>query len=80
MRDHRRGRIVIDENDPGWGPELIDYISPTQVGKGYASEVAKFACHFAFNSAKLESICAFAHPENIASNRILKKVGFQKIN
>lgn len=71
------GGIVIDEDDPEWGPELVYYISPDKSGCGYASELAKFATNYAATVIGLNKVVAFAHPENVASNRILVKVGFK---
>lgn len=73
------GGIVVDEDDPQWGPELVYYIAPEKSGLGYASELANFATSYASNVIGLSKIVAFAHPENIASNRILVKVGFKPV-
>ena len=73
------GGIVIDEDDPQWGPELVYYIAPEKSGCGYASELAKFAVNYAATYIGLKKVVAFAHPENIASNRVLIKVGFKLV-
>ncbi|MBJ7555535.1 GNAT family N-acetyltransferase [Marinomonas spartinae] len=73
------GGIVIDEDDPHWGPELIYYIAPEKSGLGYASELANFATSYATNVIGLSKIVAFAHPENVASNKILERVGFKLV-
>lgn len=70
------GGIVLDEEEPGWGPELIYYLAPEQCGSGYATELAQTAVSFAFEQLDLAVVTAFAHPQNIASNRVLEKVGF----
>lgn len=46
-------------------------------GKGYASESAKASLDFGFNDLKAEVIYAHAHSENIPSNNILTKLGFE---
>lgn len=46
-------------------------------GKGIASEAAIEFLKYGFNYLNLNKICAAAHSENIASNKILKKIGFQ---
>ncbi|WP_428242709.1 GNAT family N-acetyltransferase [Gynuella sp.] len=71
------GGIVLDESDPDWGPELIYYISPKKCGNGYASEVSEFSCNYAFSVANIPKVAAFAHPENYASNKVIRKTGFQ---
>lgn len=68
------GGVVVDEEQ--WGPELIYYISPDRCGLGYASECAEFSVRFAQQKLKLSKLVAFAHPENIASNRVLIRSGF----
>jgi ribosomal-protein-alanine N-acetyltransferase len=47
-------------------------------GKGYASESAKAALDYGFSALHLNEIFAAAHVDNLASNRILTKLGFQK--
>ncbi|MFG1498034.1 GNAT family N-acetyltransferase [Saccharospirillum sp. HFRX-1] len=71
------GGIIVDEQEPGWGPELIYYLAPDQCGYGYATELAKTAVTFALQQLELQSIAAFAHPNNLASNRVLVKAGFE---
>jgi [ribosomal protein S5]-alanine N-acetyltransferase len=44
-------------------------------GKGYASESAIASRDYAFNQMQLEELFATADPENIGSNKILKKIG-----
>lgn len=48
-------------------------------GKGIASEAAMEFLKYGFNELNLNKICAAAHTENIASNKILQKIGFQFI-
>lgn len=47
-------------------------------GKGYATEAAKPFVKLAFEELKLEKLYAMAHAENIGSNKILQKLGFQQ--
>lgn len=49
-------------------------------GKGYATESAIAALNYGFKELKLNEIYACAQVENIASNKILEKLGFQKRN
>lgn len=51
---------------------------PETWGKGYAQESAKASLEFGFNELNAEAIYAHAHSENITSNHILKKIGFEK--
>ena len=49
-------------------------------GKGYATETAIAALDYGFNTMKLETIVGIADQKNIASNKILRKIGLQHIN
>jgi len=46
-------------------------------GKGYALESAIASLDFGFNELKLKTIVGTAETENIASNKILEKIGLQ---
>ena len=49
-------------------------------GKGIATETAVESLKYGFNQMNLKEIGAAAHPENIASNKILQKVGLKLID
>jgi ribosomal-protein-alanine N-acetyltransferase len=49
-------------------------------GKGYATETAIASLDFGFNQLNQKEICAIADIENLASNRILQKIGMSKVN
>lgn len=49
-------------------------------GKGYATESAMASLSYGFNELNLQTICAAAQAENIASNKVLKKCGMKLIN
>lgn len=44
-------------------------------GKGFASEAAGAFLDYGFNELKLEKIVAVAHPENQASQNVMKRLG-----
>jgi len=46
-------------------------------GKGYASEATIAWLNYAFETMKIKTMEAAAHTDNIASNRILQKIGMQ---
>lgn len=46
-------------------------------GKGFATESAKAALHYGFETLGLKEIYAAADAENAASNKILTRLGFQ---
>ena len=46
-------------------------------GKGLATEAASAWVHAAFDEFHLDRLTAFVHPENLASIRVLEKLGFR---
>ena len=48
-------------------------------GKGIATETAIISLNFGFNDLGLKKICATAHIENLGSNKVLQKMGFNFI-
>lgn len=46
-------------------------------GKGLATELATALLHWGFQSKQLEQIVGYVNPENIASCRVLEKLGMQ---
>lgn len=59
----------IDETDIGYR------FLPEYWGKGIASEVSKEILKYGFETLKLERIVGIVMPENIASYRVLEKIG-----
>lgn len=53
---------------------------PRYWGKGYATESAIVALDYFFNTLKKEVIYGIAETQNIASNRVLRKIGLQFVN
>jgi ribosomal-protein-alanine N-acetyltransferase len=53
---------------------------PRYWGKGYASESAIATLDFGVNKLNIEIICGAAEIENIASNKVLQKIGLKFIN
>ncbi len=53
---------------------------PRYWNKGYATESSKAVLDFGFKKLNLETICGAAEIENVASNKILKRIGLQFIN
>lgn len=45
--------------------------------EGYATEASLVWLEYGFNQMKIEKMNAYTHAENLASNHILQKVGFQ---
>lgn len=53
---------------------------PRYWGKGYATESSLKIMEFGFNKLNINTICGAAEIENIASNKILEKIGLKFIN
>ena len=52
---------------------------PRYWGKGYATESAVASLDYAFNTLNLKTVVGMAEVENLASNRILQKIGLNYI-
>ncbi|MEQ8392256.1 MAG: GNAT family N-acetyltransferase [Thalassospira sp.] len=74
------GGLYIDPFDQGWGPELGYYFHPKAWGQGYASELARAAIDFANDFTAIETLSAFAHPENSPSRKLLLRHGFKHVD
>jgi len=83
------GWVIIDKvDDQLIGSCEIEYLDETDEyelgyalgkaywGQGIATEAARAATRFGFEYAKLERIMAVVVPENMASWRVLKRIGF----
>ncbi|MCX4747454.1 GNAT family N-acetyltransferase [Kitasatospora sp. NBC_01287] len=46
-------------------------------GRGYATEIARLLCDFGFGTLDLHRLAARLDPQNLASARVLRKLGFQ---
>jgi RimJ/RimL family protein N-acetyltransferase len=57
--------------------ELVFHFIREYWGKGYATEAARACVEYAFKTLDASRIVASSHPENVASVRVLEKVGFQ---
>lgn len=53
---------------------------PRYWGNGYATESALAVMYFGFKKLNLETICGAAEMDNIASNKVLQKIGLKFIN
>lgn len=57
--------------------ELGYAIMPAFWGNGYATEIASVSLEVAFSCLGLDSVVAFTLPTNIASRRVMEKVGLR---
>jgi ribosomal-protein-serine acetyltransferase len=57
-------------------PEIGYWISSNYAGKGITTKAVTALTQFGFNTLKLKKIIIRANPDNIASNKVAKKVGY----
>lgn len=57
--------------------EIAYMIDPTYWGRGFATEVARLLLQFGFASLQLHRIAGTCDPRNVASARVLEKVGMR---
>ena len=72
------GGVYEDPFDAGWGVEIGYFFAPAAWGQGFATELALFCVAWAKQEARWPALCAFAHPDNMASQRVLQKSGFRQ--
>jgi RimJ/RimL family protein N-acetyltransferase len=72
------GGLYEDPFDPGWGIEVGYFFSSAAWGKGYATELTLFCVALARQQERWPMLRAFAHPQNMASQNVLLKAGFQR--
>jgi len=53
-------------------------VLPEYMGKGYTSEAAAAVLHYGFKKLHLPTIVAITTPDNIASQRVLEKIGLRR--
>jgi ribosomal-protein-alanine N-acetyltransferase len=70
------GLLVLDEEE--W-IDLGFRLSRAYWGKGFATEAASAWVRAAFEKHHLPALGAFAHPDNLASLRVLDKLGFRRV-
>lgn len=57
--------------------ELAYGLAKSSWGKGFATEAARASLGFGFEELKLERIVAVVNPQNVASQRVLEKLGMK---
>lgn len=83
---------AIDKASEAWmgfcGLQFLDNTSEVEVGyrlakrfwgMGLASEAAKASLRYGFEELGLEQIVAVVQPENVASQRVLEKIGLKHV-
>ena len=72
------GGLYDDPFDPGWGIEVSYAFASQTWNNGFATELTRFCLVFARKELGVHLVRAFAHPENVASRRVLEKAGFRE--
>ena len=73
------GRVYLHSKPELNGEVEIGYgIAEEYRNNGYATEAAKAAVRYAFEEAGQDVLVAIVKPENIASRRVVEKLGFTK--
>ncbi len=66
---------------PAWDPSFVELawrLTPVAQGKGYATEAARAACRFAFETLGLETLAAFTAASNTPSQRVMERLGMTR--
>lgn len=71
------GLFSLDLHHDGEHREISYQILPSWWGKGYATEVVREIIEYCFNELKLSKIVAETQTANIASCRLLEKLGMK---
>lgn len=71
--------VAIEDSDMGEG-EIGYVLGRPHWGQGYVTESARAMLQFAFETLRLNRIYAECHSENIASIRVLEKIGMRHEN
>ena len=61
--------------DGGPEVEILYGIQPPEWGRGFATEIAQAVLRYGFETAGLARVWGVADRENVASRRVLEKVG-----
>lgn len=73
------GEIGLFYQEPPTGQAMIGYaMLPAWRGRGYPTRAARLIASWAFRSTGIARLIAGTMPENIGSQRVLEKAGFQR--
>jgi [ribosomal protein S5]-alanine N-acetyltransferase len=72
------GGLYQDPFAAGWGIEVGYFFARQAWGRGFATELTQHCIEMARVQPDWPSLHAFAHPDNVASRRVLAKTGFKQ--
>ncbi|GAA5264107.1 hypothetical protein ACOSOMT5_P0527 [Acidiphilium sp. MT5] len=67
---------IFNWNQTNRNAKLGYSLTTTAWGQGIATEACRALLHWAFRALNLHRVQSETHPDNIASNRVLEKLGF----
>jgi RimJ/RimL family protein N-acetyltransferase len=71
------GHVTLDILDKAPDDyDLAYFVDPGSQGQRYATEIADAMVSQAFNALSIDRVVATVHPANLASRKVLKKLGF----
>ena len=76
----RGGVFPVEREDGGVDGELAWMIHPSWRGRGYATEIAHASLRFAVEDLELERVFAQARPANVASLRVMERIGLEIVS
>ncbi|HEX2265188.1 MAG TPA: GNAT family N-acetyltransferase [Solirubrobacterales bacterium] len=85
LRERASGRLVGDvvlQRAEVEGEQVVEVgwtMMPAHWGRGYATEAARAALAHGFGPAGLDEVVAFTLPHNIASRRVMEKLGMSYV-
>ena len=71
------GGFFVSDTDGKLINNLGYRFEPNEWGKGYATELSRRAISYGFDEVGLKDISAFLWEDNLASKRVLEKVGMR---
>lgn len=78
-RNELLGWVMLAQAERSAEPELGYRLKPAAWGQGIATEAARRVLDYGLVERRLGSVHAIAHRDNIASRRVLRKLGFEAI-
>ncbi len=80
---HKENKMIMGDMGFKGGPNEMGIINigysivPSYQGKGFATEMGKAMVNWGLSHSNVKSVEATCDPDNIASKRVLEKIGFR---